>query len=134
MGAIQAAGGAGKNNAIILTRNNNSILLKDDAHLLEATQVEGAWPIDHPLPLPAWAPEAKQTLKFTTVWEYEELASNIEYHVQKILEEHNYNTIGNFLTLYQSFKRSGCSSLSEYFQRLAIYLPLTVNVYYLHHY
>ncbi|GJQ73688.1 hypothetical protein Trydic_g14024 [Trypoxylus dichotomus] len=116
VGAIKAAGEAGKNNAIILSRNNNSILLKDDTHLLEATQVEGAWPIDHPLPLPTWAPQAKQPLKFTSVWEYEELASNIEYYVQKVLEDHNYNTVGNFLTLYQGFKRSGCSSLSEYFQ------------------
>ncbi|KAI4456228.1 pasiflora 1 isoform a-related [Holotrichia oblita] len=116
VGAIKAAGEAGKNHASILSRNNNTILLKDGAHLLEATQVEGAWPIDHPLPLPTWAAKAKQPLKFTTVWEYEELASNIEYHVQKILEEHNYNTVGNFLTLYQGFKRSGCSSLSEYYQ------------------
>ncbi|KAK9729326.1 hypothetical protein QE152_g15995 [Popillia japonica] len=116
VGAIKPAGEAGKNHGSILLRNNNTILLKDDTHLLEATQVEGAWPIDHPLPLPTWAAQAKQPLKFTTVWEYEELASNIEYHVQKILEEHNYNTVGNFLTLYQGFKRSGCSSLSEYYQ------------------
>lgn len=120
MGATKTVGETGKNNAIILARNNNSVL-KDDTHLLKATQIEGAWPIDHPLPLPTWAPHAKRPLKFTTVWEYEELASNIEYHVQKVLEEHNYNTVGNFLSLYQAFKRSGCSGLPEYFQRFVYF-------------
>lgn len=124
VGATKVAGDAGKKNNAILPRNNNShlgenciILYKNDRHLLEVTQVEGPWPIDHPLPLPAWAPQDKAPLKFTTVWEYEELVSNVEYYVQKILKEHNYNTVGNFLSLYQGFKRSGCSSLSEFYQR-----------------
>lgn len=132
MGTNKTVGyNVGKNdhasNAILPRNNNNHTNLgenclmlfnKDDVtHILEATQFAGLWPIDHPLPLPAWAPMAKEPLKFTTIWEYEELASNIEYNLQKILSEHNYNTVGNFLSLYQGFKRSGCSSLSEFYQR-----------------
>lgn len=37
--------------------------------------------------------------------------------LQKLLEEHNYDTIGNFLELYQSFKKSQMRSLIEFFHK-----------------
>ncbi|XP_019771593.1 uncharacterized protein LOC109545370 [Dendroctonus ponderosae] len=35
--------------------------------------------------------------------------------LQKLLEEHNYDTVGNFLELYQNFKKSHMRSLIEFF-------------------
>ncbi|XP_060523107.1 uncharacterized protein LOC132700043 [Cylas formicarius] len=37
--------------------------------------------------------------------------------LQNLLEEHNYDTVGNFLELYRSFKRSGCRSVIEFFHK-----------------
>lgn len=85
--------------------------------LLVSTQVEGPWPYEHPLPLPTWALASKNAYKVPTIWLYEELATYIELHVHKLLEEHNYNTVGNFLALYQGFQKSSCSSIDEFFQR-----------------
>lgn len=85
--------------------------------LLDCTQIEGIWPYGHPLPLPTWALASKNAYKVSTTWIYEELATTIELHVHKLLEEHNYNTVGNFLALYEGFQESGCSRLDEFFQR-----------------
>lgn len=54
------------------------------------------WPISHPLPLPKWG-ESVSPLYLPSVVAYEELALTIESIVQQLLEEHNYNTIGNFI-------------------------------------
>lgn len=109
-------------NDIIL--NNNTIhngipFLKYDLldELVEVTQVGGPWLNEHPLPLPTWAPQPKKPLEIPTIWQYEQLATQIELHVQKLLEEHNYNTVGNFLAFYQGFKQSGCYSLKDFFHR-----------------
>lgn len=88
--------------------------------LLDVTQVHGPWLTKHPLPLPVWAPRAKDVLKFDSVLQYEYFASQIEFQIQQLLEHHNYNTIGNFLALYQGFKESGCYNLRDY---LHTYLP-----------
>lgn len=90
----------------------------DDGGTLEDTQVEAEWPVGHPLPLPQWSYKAKAVLEVETIWEYEEIASSIEFCVQKLLEEHNYNSVGNFLAFYERFKASGVSrrGLNEYFQ------------------
>lgn len=79
-------------------------------------QVEGYWPDEHPLPLPVWAPKSKTPYKLQCVWEYEELASNIELHVQKLLEEFNYDTVGNFVAMCRAFKQSSDASFHEFFQ------------------
>ena len=99
--------------------NNNNIIHHSNAYnlldeVLDATQINGPWLVDHPLPLPVWAGESKQVLKFESVWHYENFASQIEVHIHEILERHNYNTIGNFLALYQGFKESGCCNLRDY--------------------
>lgn len=104
-------------NDIILFNNNNNVGHQKDLYeLLDYTQVEGPWPIEHPLPLPTWAPKPKESFKLQSVLEYEELASNIELHVQKLLEEHNYNTVGNFIALYEGYQAGQSSTLREYIQ------------------
>lgn len=104
-----------KNNNNNTIENNNNIVGEEE-EILQGTQTEGPWPIGHPLPLPVWSHEPKKVLKIPTVWQYEEIATNLELCVQKLLEEHNYNAVGNFLAFYEGFKSSGCCSLSEYFQ------------------
>ncbi|KAK4874163.1 hypothetical protein RN001_013523 [Aquatica leii] len=105
-----------------LPTNNNTIHFKYNLldELLDVTQVHGPWLTKHPLPLPVWAPRAKDVLKFDSVLQYEYFASQIEFQIQQLLEHHNYNTIGNFLALYQGFKESGCYNLRDY---LHTYLP-----------
>lgn len=81
------------------------------------TQEEGAWPIGHPLPLPTWRNLSQQPYYTFTIWQYEELASNIELFVQRLLEDRNYDTVGNFLKLYNLYKTHGSNNLSEFFHR-----------------
>jgi hypothetical protein len=93
--------------------NNNADLYE----LIERTQIEGPWPIDHPLPLPRWASKPKDCYQLGSLTQYEKLAGSIEMHVQRLLEEHNYNTVGNFVDLYQNFKKSGYCTFFKFFQR-----------------
>ncbi|XP_031355225.1 uncharacterized protein LOC116179567 [Photinus pyralis] len=109
----------------VVFNNNNTLSLLDE--LLDATQVNGPWLVEHPLPLPIWATDPKQILKFESVWHYEKFVSQLEVHIQQVLERHNYNTIGNFMALYQSFKGSGCYNLRDY---LHMYSPPITS---LHH-
>ncbi|KAF5270627.1 hypothetical protein FQA39_LY01365 [Lamprigera yunnana] len=106
----------------VVFKNNNSINFKYNLlnQLLDATQVQGPWLDNHPLPLPVWASQAKDVLKFDSVWQYEHFATQVELQIQQLLEGHNYNTIGNFLALYQDFKQSGCYNLLDF---LRTYLP-----------
>lgn len=85
--------------------------------LIEAKQVNGVWPLIHPLPLPLWEDEPVTTYKLKSIKEYEVLASEIEIRLQKLLEEHNYDTVGNFIEFYEHFKRSGCKSVLEFSHR-----------------
>lgn len=48
--------------------------------------------------------------------DYDDLVHEIEAHVQRLLEQHNYNTVGNFIGLYEHYQHSGCSNLAEFFQ------------------
>ncbi|KAG8228377.1 hypothetical protein J437_LFUL008226 [Ladona fulva] len=66
----------------------------------------GVWPVERPLPLPMWARKQFSAVTFSSVEEYEELASCMELQVQHLLKAHNYNTVGNFLKLYESFTTS----------------------------
>lgn len=80
-------------------------------------QQRGPWPEDRPLPLPVWSDTAKSSYYFTNILEFEALALVVENKVQHLLEEHNYNSITNFLKLYLDFKRSGETNLAEFFQK-----------------
>lgn len=83
--------------------------------LIYETQEEGPWPVGHPLPLPTWSATSKETYYTATIWQYEELATNIELHVQRLLEERNYDTVGNFIKIYQKFKESKSDNLAEFY-------------------
>ncbi|VEN41956.1 unnamed protein product [Callosobruchus maculatus] len=56
------------------------------------------------------------TFQLGDIREYESLACEIEMHVRKLLEEHNYDTVGNFLAFYDAFKKSGCANVLEFFR------------------
>ncbi|KAK7604152.1 hypothetical protein V9T40_004425 [Parthenolecanium corni] len=77
--------------------------------------VGGEWPKGHPLPLPRWG-YAKHPLFFNNVEEYEELARFVESKVQRILQNHNYNTIGNFVRFYDEFKKSEETCLINFYR------------------
>ncbi|XP_017050978.2 uncharacterized protein LOC108094741 isoform X1 [Drosophila ficusphila] len=90
-----------------------------DGYDLEAfSQVNGVWPLGHPLPLPDWSgPESgKGTLLFDNVWQYEELNGVVETTLQRMLEETHYNTVNLFVDFYRSFKRTRRSDLRSFFQ------------------
>lgn len=80
-------------------------------------QQSGPWPEDHPLPLPLWSEKVKPVYNFKNIIDFEDLASLIENTVQHLLQEHNYNSVTNFLKLYMDFKRSDENSLAEFFQK-----------------
>ncbi|KAL7736396.1 hypothetical protein ACLKA6_014859 [Drosophila palustris] len=82
-------------------------------------QVNGVWPLGHPLPLPDWGiaeDQAKGTLLFENVWQYEELNGIVETALQRMLEETHYNTVNLFVDFYRSFKRTRRSDLRSFFQ------------------
>uniref|UniRef100_A0A6P4EBI0 Uncharacterized protein LOC108041937 n=1 Tax=Drosophila rhopaloa TaxID=1041015 RepID=A0A6P4EBI0_DRORH len=90
-----------------------------DGYDLEAfNQVNGVWPLGHPLPLPDWASSesGKGTLVFDNVWQYEELNGIVETTLQRMLEETHYNTVNLFVDFYRSFKRTRRSDLRSFFQ------------------
>ncbi|XP_017073041.2 uncharacterized protein LOC108109147 [Drosophila eugracilis] len=90
-----------------------------DGYDLEAfNQVNGVWPLGHPLPLPDWSSSesAKGTLIFDNVWQYEELNGIVETTLQRMLEETHYNTVNLFVDFYRSFKRTRRSDLRSFFQ------------------
>lgn len=91
-----------------------------DGYDLEAfNQINGVWPLGHPLPLPDWSSsesEGKGTLVFDNVWQYEELNGIVETTLQRMLEETHYNTVNLFVDFYRSFKRTRRSDLRSFFQ------------------
>ncbi|XP_017770941.1 PREDICTED: uncharacterized protein LOC108558522 [Nicrophorus vespilloides] len=51
--------------------------------------------------------------------DFDEFVAEVESHLQRLLEEHNYNTVGNFVALYDSFRKSSCTSFTEFYQNYA---------------
>ncbi|KAJ8937277.1 hypothetical protein NQ318_005675 [Aromia moschata] len=74
------------------------------AELVERRQVMGPWPAGHPLPLPRWAAEPMRPYRLPSIREYEALATEIEMRLQRVLEEHNYDTVMNFLEFHENFR------------------------------
>lgn len=60
-------------------------------------QARGPWIRGVPLPLPVWAHYESPPLIVDTVEQYEELAGSVELETQRLLREHRYDTVGNFL-------------------------------------
>lgn len=93
--------------------------MADGYDLSAYNQINGVWPLGHPLPLPDWGSAdepAKDTLVFENVWQYEELNGIVETALQRMLEETHYNTVNLFVDFYRSFKRTRRSDLRSFFQ------------------
>ncbi|XP_033253698.1 uncharacterized protein LOC117193079, partial [Drosophila miranda] len=92
----------------------------DGYDLSAYNQINGVWPLGHPLPLPDWTSgegeAGKGNLIFDNVWQYEELNGIVESTLQRMLEETHYNTVNLFVDFYRSFKRTRRSDLRSFFQ------------------
>ncbi|KAJ8981901.1 hypothetical protein NQ317_007293 [Molorchus minor] len=103
-------------NGVVRDNNNNRHeAAASVARLVSARQTNGPWPSGHPLPLPRWASAPVRPLRLADLREYEELASEIEMHLRRVLEEHNYDTVVNWMKFYERFKGSACDSVLEFF-------------------
>lgn len=94
---------------------------EDSYNLTAFNQINGIWPLGHPLPLPDWVAacddeHTKGTLHFDSVWEYEDLNAIIETKLHRMLEETHYDTINLFVDFYRAFKRTRRSDLKSFFQ------------------
>lgn len=83
--------------------------------------------MEHPLPLPGWEEEYIVPYRLKNIREYETLACEIEMQLRKVLEEHNYDTVGNFLKFYEMFQNSGSDNLLEFFH---LYSPPITSEHY----
>lgn len=99
----------------VLTGHGAGVDDKSLPKLIQYRQANGLWPMGHPLPLPRWEDGPIRPYKLKSIREYETLACEIEMHLQKLLEEHNYDTVGNFVEFYENFQRSECNSVLEFF-------------------
>lgn len=94
---------------------------EDSYNLTAFNQINGIWPLGHPLPLPDWAASCddeytKGVLHFDSVWEYEDLNATIETKLHRMLEETHYDTVNLFVDFYRAFKRTRRSDLKSFFQ------------------
>lgn len=106
---------------IPVTTTKKCWMFEDSYNLIAFDQIEGAWPIGHPLPLPKWSPKIKDPFVIEKVWQYEDLNSIIEVTLHRLLEETHYNTVNNFIDFYHGFKmNTKTTNLTEYFQQ---YVP-----------
>ncbi|EFN74448.1 hypothetical protein EAG_08902 [Camponotus floridanus] len=87
-------------------------------------QARGPWIRGVPLPLPVWAHYESPALTVSTVEQYEELAGSVELETQRLLREHRYDTIGNFLRFYKDYTASGEKMLDRFYRK---YQPLITH-------
>ncbi|EEB14879.1 conserved hypothetical protein [Pediculus humanus corporis] len=69
----------------------------------------------HPLPIPKWS-KSKGSFCVSSVEQYEELAASVELTVQQLIQAHNYNTVGNFIRFYESYRKSGETKVENFFR------------------
>lgn len=93
---------------------------RDSYNLSAFNQINGIWPLGHPLPLPDWTDRdddnQKAILHFDSVWQFEDLSAIIETKLQRMLEETHYDTVHLFVDFYQAFKRTRRSDLKSFYQ------------------
>lgn len=75
------------------------------------------WPPDRPLPYPTWGGVARR-LFIDSMERFETLVERLTECVRRQLTDHCYNTIGNFLTFHESFRRraDGSQTLESFFR------------------
>lgn len=88
----------------------------DNYNLDAFEQIDGPWPIGHPLPLPKWTNQSKKRLVIEKIWQYEDLCGIIEVTLHRILEETHYNTANNFVDFHKAFKQSKQTDLRQFYQ------------------
>ncbi|XP_030375622.1 uncharacterized protein LOC115624913, partial [Scaptodrosophila lebanonensis] len=99
------------------SRRHTPLAVADGYNLTAFNQINGVWPLGHPLPLPDWeSGETKGVLRFDNVWQYEDFNAIVETALQRMLEETHYNTVNLFIDFYRSFKRTRRSDLRSFFQ------------------
>lgn len=113
-----------------LWSNDSQSNWPDGYNLSAFHQINGIWPLGHPLPLPDWLPTTNEvvdgvdsseyshqnTLHFDSVLQYEEFCAIIEMKLQRMLEETYYDTVHLFIDFYEAFKRTRRSDLRSFFQ------------------
>lgn len=73
------------------------------------------WPADHPLPPPRWG-ASRQALQLT-LHQYEDLVARAEAIISRIVVSENYDSVNNFLTLYDSYMAAPDQYLEEFFPK-----------------
>lgn len=95
---------------------------EDSYNLATFDQINGAWPIDSPLPLPKWSSKTAKPFIVHMVWQYEDLIGLIETKLQRMLEETHYNTANNFVDFHKAYRgaHSADPDLRTHFQNYTI--------------
>ncbi|XP_072944769.1 uncharacterized protein [Epargyreus clarus] len=73
------------------------------------------WPTDHPLPPPRWG--APRPALHLSLQKYEDLVAKAEALLSRLVVLENYDSVNNFLTLYDSYMASPAESLEEFFPK-----------------
>lgn len=75
----------------------------------------GSWPADHPLPPPRWgAPRPALRLSLR---QYEDLVAKAEALLSRLVVSENYDSINNFISLYDAYMAAPDATLAEYFPK-----------------
>lgn len=73
------------------------------------------WPADHPLPPPRWgAPRPALNLSLR---KYEELVAKAEALLSRLVVSEHYDSVNNFMSLYDAYMASPDQTLAEYFPK-----------------
>lgn len=75
----------------------------------------GPWPPAHPLPPPRWG--APRPALHLSLQRYEDLVAKAEALLSRLVVSENYDSINNFLSLYDGYMASPDQELNEYFPK-----------------
>lgn len=73
------------------------------------------WPADHPLPPPRWG--APRPALHLTLQKYEELVAKAEALLSRLVVSENYDSVNNFLSLFDAYMASPDQTLAEYYPK-----------------
>lgn len=73
------------------------------------------WPADHPLPAPRWG--APRPALHLSLQKYEDLVAKAEAILSRLVVAENYDSVNNFITLYDSYMASPDETLKEFFPK-----------------
>lgn len=73
------------------------------------------WPAEHPLPPPRWG--APRPALHLSLVQYEELVAKAEALLSRLVVSENYDSVNNFLSLYDAYMASPDQTLAEHFPK-----------------